>query len=103
MKKDRNTFFQESQMYNQGTFPNFNLNNNPNTFQSYANQGFYAGPNMMPNMNNNLNNLDYNEIDSRLAKIERQINRLDVRLSKLEQTTLYSTDDIDNTTNVYMV
>ena len=107
MKKDRNTFFQEAQMYNQTTYPNFNLANTPNTFQSYANQGFYAGPiNNNPNMNYNPNpeyNSNYSDIESRLSKIERQLNRLDMRLNKLETNSFYSTDDLDNTTNVYMV
>ena len=104
MKKDRNSFFQESQYFNQGGFNAQPFLNNPNTFQSYANQGFYSGV-MPPTNSNNFssNNYDFSELDSRLSKIERQINRLDARLSKLESTSLYSTDEIDNTTNVYMV
>ena len=110
MKKDRNTFFQESSYMNMMGVPNQNMINNPFATQAYANQGFYAGPlNAQMNYNTggeqNQNNYgyDYSEIESRLAKLERQINRLDMRLSKLEQNSFYTTDDIDNTTNVYMV
>ncbi len=103
MKKDRNAFFQESSYINQNGIPNMNPQF---ATQSYANQGFYSGlvNNPMPNINyqNNLN--DYaSDIESRLSKIERQINRLDMRLNKLESNSFYSTDDLDNTTNVYMV
>ena len=47
---------------------------------------------------------DTNNIDSRLAKIERQINRLEHRVSKLESTnTTYITEDIDSSGNMYML
>lgn len=115
MKKDRNTFFQESQMFSQAgmPMPNMNIANQPFTTSSYANQGFYAGPtNQMPlNYNtptnqfaNQTSNYDYNnDIESRLSKIERQLNRMDARLSKIENTTMYTNDDIDTTNNIYMV
>ena len=123
MKKDRNTFFQESSYVNQTGFPNQNMGNMPFGTSSYANQGFYAGPignvpmnyniddkftsnnmNYVPEGNNFQNNLnDYSEIESRLSKIERQLSRIDVRLNKLEANSFYSTDELDNTTNVYMV
>ncbi len=110
MKKDRNTFFQESSYMNMMGVPNQNIINPPFATQSYANQGFYAGPmnaqmnyntGMEQNQNNYMN--DYSEIESRLSKLERQINRLDMRLNKLEQNSFYATDEMDNTTNVYMV
>ena len=112
MKKDRNSFFNESS-YMSTNIPNQNLGypNQPFGTTAYANQGFYAGPlnNMPLNYNTNLNQMptnnlpDYNDIESRLSKIERQLNRLDLRLNKLENNGFYSTDEIDNTTNVYMV
>lgn len=114
MKKDRNTFFQESQMFSQANMPmpNMNFNNQPFTTSSYTNQGFYAGPtNQMPlnyntpnNQFANNNNYDYtSDLESRLSKIERQLNRIDARLNKLESTTIYTNDDIETTNNVYMV
>ena len=52
-------------------------------------------PNMMPNNS---------DMESRLAKIERQINRLDHRISKLEANSNTIIDDYDsNTTNMYML
>ncbi len=111
MKKDRNTFFQESQVFNQSGFPNMNIANAPYT-SSYSNNSFYAGP--TPNMQVPLNyntptyqnqnyNDNYSDLESRLSKIERQINRLDHRLSKLENNTLYSNDEIESNNNVYML
>ncbi len=113
MKKDRNTFFQESQMFSQAQvpMPTMNIANQPFTTSSYANQGFYAGPtNQIPlNYNTPSNqfanqNYDYNsDIESRLSKIERQLTRIDARLNKLESSTMYTNDDIDTTNNIYMV
>lgn len=113
MKKDRNTFFSEAQMSTQNYFPNQNMNmqlaNAP--FQSaQASQSFYSGPNPMQqqmpiyNTGQNYDYTGYNEIESRLAKIERQINRLESRVSKLESQTLYSTNDYNNGNDtMYMV
>ena len=42
------------------------------------------------------------EIESRLAKIERNINRLDARISKLEGNTYY-TKEYDADGNMYIV
>lgn len=85
MKKNRNSFFAESnfQSYNP-----YNMNPVP-----------YQGP--VPN-NYNMPN---NDIESRFAKIERQLNRLDYRLSKLENTNqTYQTEDLESSnSNMYMV
>ncbi len=96
MKKTRNSFFSEGNMAYQGYNPNFNMGPNPyQASQSY--NSFYTGPN--PNMG-----LANNDLESRLAKIERQINRLDHRISKLETTSNTIIDDYDtNTTNMYML
>lgn len=113
MKKDRNTFFSEASMSSQNYFPGPNMNmqmaNAP--FQSaQASQSFYSGPaNMQMPMQGGapIQNYGYNpytEIESRLAKIERQINRLDSRVSKLESQTFYSNDDYTNgNDSMYMV
>lgn len=113
MKKNRNTFFEESQVFNQTNIPNPGMNmNQPFTMGSYANQSFYAGPmnNGMPlNYNQPMNQMgannasDFSDIESRLSKIERQINRIDHRLNKLESGTFYSNEDIETTNNVYMI
>ena len=116
MKKDRNTFFAESSYMNQANIPNPNLavGNNPYGMTNFAaaNQAFYAGPgNNIPNMPvnytttpiQNTNTIDYSDLESRLSKIERQLNRIDARLNKLENTNIYTTEDIDNTNNIYMV
>ena len=112
MKKDRNAFFSEAGYFNQTNIPtpNMNMVNTPFTTQSQT--SFYAGPtanmnyNAQTNMNPNLNsmvNYDFSDIESRSSKIERQINRLDARVSKLENMSLYPTEEIDTTTNMYMV
>jgi len=44
-------------------------------------------------------NMDFNEMAERLAKIERQISRLEHRISALEANTTKSTDDYESTTN----
>ncbi len=106
MKKDRNTYFNESgfqQSY--GSMPNYGMpmNNYPmNNMMGQNNPNFYATSvpqnNMMPAGN------DYmSDIESRLAKMERQINRLDARISKLESKGVLTTENFDNTTNMYML
>ena len=48
--------------------------------------------------------MDSNNIENRLAKMERQINRLEHRISKLEANTNNTyIDDVDNTGNMYML
>ena len=109
MKKDRNTFFQESNFMSQTNYPTPQVANQPFATSSYSNQGFYAGPGVGVPMNyttqmpiNTNANYDYSDIESRLSKIERQINRIDARLNKLENSSFYTTDDVD-TNNIYMV
>ncbi len=93
MKKNRNSFFAES------NFESFNPSMNGIPYQQASNY-YYQGP--MPN-NYNINNMG-NDIESRLAKIERQINRLDYRISKLESTkNIISSEEIDTNTNMYML
>ncbi len=108
MKKDRNTFFNEAN-FSQSSFiptPNFGGNMNmpmPGYNQAQASQSFYSGPNPMYGQNMNMMNQDMaSDFESRMAKLERQINRLDARISKLEAKGI-STDTIDNTTNMYML
>lgn len=93
MKKDRNTIFSEAGFSNQSYMPNMNPYG---PYQaSEASQSFYSGQYPMNQMNNT-----YSDLDNRLMKIERQINRLDARISKLESTS----GDSDNySSSMYIV
>ena len=84
MKKNRNAFFNDMNPM----FQNQMMQNYPN--MQMPNQ-------MMPT------NFNMQDIEERLAKIERQITRLDKRISKIESTTI-STDDFEtNSNNMYML
>lgn len=108
MKKERNAFFQNNSSSSY-FYPTANMGmpygNYPMATESSS--AFYQGPAMMPMQNGmqGMNN-DYNsELETRLAKIERQINRLDTRISKLESemsTNLGNTNEY-TTNNMYMV
>ena len=104
MKKDRNTFFAESSFMNQSNFPgpnpNMNIANAPFMQSAYAN---HMPNNYNTQMASNTNYNDYSDLESRLSKIERNINRLDARISKLENTNFYPTEETDTTNNIYMV
>lgn len=103
MKKNRNTYFQES------SYQSFNPNMNHMGGAPYqtASNYFYQGEAPMPYNYNTYkeqgNNI--NDIESRLSKIERQINRLDYRISKLENgNKIISSDDFENNSNnMYML
>ena len=107
MKKNRNTFFQESsyQSYN----PNMALGGAPyQTASNYYYQGVVPmNQQMQSNYNTGYNSMqnNNNDIESRIAKIERQLNRIDYRLSKLENVNnVVSSDDFDiNNSNMYML
>lgn len=101
MKKDRNTFFSEYG-FNQSTnmFPNQNMIPNMMPNQTFAaNSSMYSGPTPNINMNQNM----YSDIDSRLAKIERELNRLETRVSRLEGENKSNIDDINYSNSLYMV
>ena len=94
MKKDRNSFFSEYGMNAYNNMPMMPTN----TFS--ANSSFYSGPGFNPNM--------YSDIDSRLSKIERSINRLETRVSRLEgnpkNNSNITIDEFDYNSNpMYMV
>ena len=96
MKKNRNAFFAENNMNFQGYNPM--VANTPYQSAS-ASSAYYSG-----SMPLNPLNMDFNDVSERLAKIERQINRLDHRLNKLESNSTISTDDFESTTNnMYML
>lgn len=78
--------------------------------QAQASQSFYQTNTpimtpMTPTYNTtNYNDSNINELESRMAKLERTINRLENRISKLEGTTIYSTDNYESSSSgMYMV
>ena len=97
MLRNRNSFFQEASMSSQSFMPNMNypMFNQPiNAAQ--ASQSYYSGPIL-----NQMQNNDFDEIDNKIAKLERQINRLDARITKLENSS--KLESIDMSSNMYMV
>lgn len=100
MKKDRNTFFQEAQSSSLNYFPNqvqMMPSANMPTQASQSTQSFYAGPSPIFPQNN------YNDYEARLAKLERNMSRLENRISRLESQNSFSSDDINDSTNMYMI
>ncbi len=98
MRKERNNFFQESG-YNQGYFYNNNqMPPIPQMPQMEASSSFYMNQNM------NQGSYEYNDFQTRLSRLERQVNRLESRISKLENNSVkLPNEEIDNTTNMYMI
>lgn len=96
MKKNRNSFFTETNIQS-GMMPY--PNQQPMPYQQ-ANSYLYQGPTNPYNYNT-----QNNDLESRLAKIERQINRLEHRISALENNTnILSSGDYESiNTNMYMV
>lgn len=119
MKKNRSSFFNENIDYNQynnynQSIPNQNMMfpgaMTPPTFN--AQSSFYAGPSQVPSQAPNtmaaqmniMPNSSVDDIDSRLAKMERQINRLEHRVNRLEQNNTISSENFESNINdMYMV
>lgn len=86
MKKDRNSFFSQ-----------------------YGYSAFNAPmPGQQQNMNNFTGYDPTNDLESRVSKLEREIQRLDYRLSKLEGSSIPTNTSINNTdynftNSMYMV
>ena len=98
MRKNRNSFFTESNM----NYSNFQAQGAIPQAMPYANANYnpyQAQPNIgMPYVDNS------DSIENRLAKIERQINRLNARVNKLESlNTTFVDDNIDASGNMYML
>ena len=98
MRKNRNSFFTESNM----NYSNFQAQGAIPQAMPYANANYnpyQAQPNIgMPYVDNS------DSIENRLAKIERQINRLNARVNKLESlNTTFIDDNIDASGNMYML
>ena len=108
MKKERAAFFENnasSYIYPENNFPQFQNFGMPYGTQSSS--SYYQGP-IAPIGNQSISNeyTSYNkELEERLSKIERQLNRFDSRLTKLEsQIDLPNQNIKDNyTNNMYMI
>ena len=98
MRKNRNSFFTEANMnYTNFQNPGVMPQNIPYQAQVSGNFNYYQNQGM-PYIDNTDN------IENRLAKMERQINRLEHRVSKLENiNTTFLDGDIDTTNNMYML
>lgn len=97
MRKERNNFFQESS-YNQGYYYNNQIPQMMNMPQMEASSSFYMNQNM------NQGQIPYNDVNTRLSRLERQVNRLEARINKLENTSIpIQNDDVDNNSNLYMI
>ena len=94
MRKERNNFFHESG-FNQGYSYNNMMPQIPQMPQMEASSSFYM----------NQESGMYTDTATRLARLERQVNRLDARISKLESnlSLVKQTDEIDNNSNMYMI
>lgn len=120
MKKDRNSFFQSSNfnMSASGNMPMMGGMPNPNMMMGGMPQGmpnvnaassqFYQANSMpmgmgMDTVYGQPSNSSMNELEAKIAKLERAINRLDARINKLEGTTYYSKETYEADGNMYMV
>jgi len=125
MKKDRNTFFTETQMASTNMMPNMA----PQMYQqpimnqqmmtppiqtSQASQSFYTGPSMpmqqVPNSaviaitGTTPPQMQGNDIESRLSKIERQLHRLEAKITKLENgNPHFAIDTEEYNSSMYMI
>lgn len=100
MRKNRNSFFTESNM----NYTNFQAQNPMPQIAPYPNTN-YNPYYQAPTPNNGMPYIDSSDtIEQRIAKIERQINRLNARVNKLESlNTTFIDDSIDTTNNMYML
>ncbi len=114
MLRSRDSFFAQSSMNQQSYFPNPGYQQMPQyqtgPYQaSGANNYFYSGPtpnpttNYQPNYQPNYNqsNTYTEDFNNRLAKIERSLNRLDARITKLENSANMISQDVSS--SMYMV
>ena len=99
MLRNRNSFFQEANCSTQSFMPNMMpnpMNYNQGVNAAQASQSYYSGPALNQGNYNN-----FEDYDNRIAKLERQINRLDARISKLENSS--KLESVDISSNMYMV
>lgn len=108
MKKDRNAFFESSQVTSSFTpnmmmQPQMNMPQQMMPYQAAQNSSsFYAGPDIP--MNTYPSNMNNNDYDTKISRLERQIQKLEARISKLESSALGSNnEDININSNMYMI
>ena len=106
MLRSRHSFFAQSSMNQQSYFPNPGYQQMPQyqtgAYQaSGANNYFYSGPTPNPTPNYNQSNTYTEDFNNRLAKIERSLNRLDARITKLENSANMISQDVSS--SMYMV
>lgn len=94
MKDNREMFYSDYQA--SGYISPYN-NNMMNGMNPNFNNGF------MPYNNQYMNNTDYNYYENRLLKLERQVKRLESRVTRLENLSGNSLDDITSTNETYMI
>ena len=101
MKKDRNSFFSEYNMNAYNTMQPMMQQPYMMPNQVSSQSSFYSGPVVDQNMIANQNTYTEN-IDSRISKLERQINRLESRISTNSSSFHTETDTVYKN-NMYMV
>ena len=106
MLRSRDSFFAQSSMNQQSYFPNPGYHQlsqyQTGPYQSSgANNYFYSGPTPNPTPNYNQSNTYTEDFNNRLAKIERSLNRLDARITKLENSANMISQDVSS--SMYMV
>ena len=85
----------------EGTMP---LNNFQNQYPVFFNNSAYDFPNIPNGMSGNYLNGQFNDINERVSRLERQIKRIDQRLTRLETPYANSTNfPSDGDNNMYMM
>jgi len=100
----RNMFYSN---YNAGGFVDPNMQMNMQQPQGYSQSNYYQayGPNVMPMQTqpNQYNDYDnFNDYETRITKLERQIRSLDARISKLETNTNL-TEEINYNNDTFII
>jgi division protein CdvB (Snf7/Vps24/ESCRT-III family) len=100
MKRERNSFFSNYTAQNTSYIPNIPQNmpmpNIQQPFFNSNNESSYYQSNDIAN---------YNDIENRINKLERIVNRLDSRVTKLENTSNLNNqpETTNNYSNMYML
>lgn len=102
MLRNRNSFFQETTTNQQGFIP---VTTQVPYYSGNIEQTYYQGPNISQNPNMPIYPQNYNQnnddLDNRISKLERQLNRLDARITKLENASKLVTEDMSQ--SMYIV
>ncbi len=106
MKKDRNAFFESSQMSSSFT-PNMMpmpMQQGMMPYQASQNSSsFYAGPDIP--FNTYPSNMNSNDYEAKISRLERQMQKLDNRITKLENKAFntVNNDEVNISSNMYMI